>query len=296
MDFIRAAVERVVGAHVVCEGRQTDVDAESLVEEARVNFPIGELNADDLEGKSPDDLTAMLFSKVVNLYEQKEVEIGRVVLKFIKQLYDDLRAGRPPQQLKLVDAQRQQMGIGQDNQSVERWLNDSVALLTRFEQGQTDLALARQVAAYGAPTLREWERVITLRAIDEHWIDHLNMLDHLRSGVSLRGYGQQDPVVVYAQEAFEAFEDMKHTIQLDVIRKLFTLRLAEPMAPGLTDERGRRISEHKIAPKIGRNTKCYCGSGKKYKQCHLPQDEGNPPDNWPQLYEQAYGEAPVVKN
>jgi hypothetical protein len=68
------------------------------------------------------------------------------------------------------------------------------------------------------------------------------------------------------------------------------------MAPGTTDERGRRVAEQKTAPKLGRNTKCYCGSGKKYKQCHLPQDDGNPPANWPQLYEDAYGEAPVVKS
>jgi len=310
MEFIRAAVERVVNGQVLQEGRQVTIDAAGLVEDARANFPIGELNTDDLEGKGPEELTAMLYAKVVNLYEQKEAEIGRVVLKFIQALHEDLKAGRAPQQLKLVDAQRQQMGIDADNKAVERWLNESVALLERFEEEPTNLSVIQQVAEYGAPTLREWERVITLRAIDEHWIDHLNMLDHLRSGVSLRGYGQQDPVVVYAQEAFDAFEDMKHTIQLDVIRKLFTLRLAEPrverssaynvrgagrMAPGLTDERGRRVAEQKIAPKLGRNTKCYCGSGKKYKQCHLPQDDGNPPDNWPQLYEEAYGEQAPVK-
>ena len=60
----------------------------------------------------------------------------------------------------------------------------------------------------------------------------------------------------------------------------------------MVDAAGKRIAAKKTAPKVGRNIRCYCGSGKKYKRCHMPQDGGNPPDNWPQLYEQAYGEPP----
>jgi preprotein translocase subunit SecA len=192
----------------------------------------------------------------------------------------------------------------------EAWMRESVELLEKLKADPQNRELASRAAAYGEPTLREYERVIMLRTIDEHWIDHLNMLDHLRSGVSLRGYGQQDPVVVYAQEAFDAFENMKETIQLDVIRKLFALQLKGPkiertsaynvrgagrMQPGMVDERGKRISARKTAAKIGRNMKCYCGSGKKYKQCHYRIDEGNPPDDWEAQYEKAYGEAPPVE-
>ncbi|MBN2082477.1 preprotein translocase subunit SecA [bacterium] len=309
-DFILSAVERVVSANVVQEGRHVNIDFENLVLDARVNFPIGELNEDDFKDAAPKQITEMLLAKVHNLYEQKEAEIGQVVLMFIKSVHDDLMAGRPPSQIKLVDAQRRTMGIDADNKAVERWLQESVSLLERVKANPTDQKLHDQVREFGAPTLREWERVITLRAIDEHWIDHLNMLDHLRSGVSLRGYGQQDPVVVYAQEAFDAFENMKDSIQLEVIRKLFALRLEEPKvertsaynirgagraAPGVKDPSGKPAAEAREAPKIGRNTKCYCGSGKKYKQCHMLLDDGNPPADWHVQYEKAYGEAPVVK-
>jgi len=137
--------------------------------------------------------------------------------------------------------------------------------------------------------------------------------------VALRGYGQQDPVVIYAQEAFAEFETLKEQIELDVVRKVFLVRVQEPerqvqqqrsaynirsmsqpSEPGgaaqqRTDETGKNVSEQRIAPKIGRNMKCYCGSGKKYKACHLPKDNGNPPSNWPEQYEKAYGEAPVAE-
>jgi preprotein translocase subunit SecA len=245
-------------------GRDATVDYAELALELMKTFPLGSLRPEDMEGMTPEELTAEFERRVLGLYEGKEEEIGRVVL-----------------------------------------LNQNAAA--------TDEELAQQARAAGAPHLREIERVITLRSIDENWIDHLNLLDHLRSGVSLRGYGQQDPVVIYAQEAFAEFETLKEQIEQDVVRKIFLIRVQEPERqaqqqrsvynirgtsrpeePGTrTDETGKRLSEQRGAPKIGRNTKCYCGSGKKYKQCHLAQDNGNPPDNWPEMYEKAYGEPPA---
>jgi len=306
-DFILGAVERVVNANAVREGRTFSVDIDNLIDEAKVSFPVGEIKPEDLEGKPPEEITERLNKEVLRLYELKEVEFGRVVLKFIRSAHVDLQEGRTPQNLNLVDSQRQTMGV--EREDVKAWLSESVALLEKYEANPDDPQVIEQVAKFGAPSLREWERVITLKAIDEQWIDHLNMLDHLRSGVSLRGYAQQDPVVVFAQEAFDAFENMKESIQLDVIRKVFTVRLEEPkverksvynvrgagrMQPGMTDARGKRIAEKKVAPKIGRNMKCYCGSGKKYKQCHMRIEEQGPPPNWPEQYEQHYGEAPPV--
>jgi preprotein translocase subunit SecA len=261
LDFIRAAVERVVQGNSVAHGRIVDVDHEGLILEARRNFPLREIPPEQLESKTAAEITDMLFEMVVRLYELKEEEIGLFVLK---QMHPEAST----------------------------------------EELQANAAVA------GAPHMREIERVITLKSIDENWIDHLNMLDHLRSGVSLRGYGQQDPVVVFAQEAFDAFEDMKQQIQLDVIRKLFLIHLHAPEVerksvynvrgagraePGTVDEHGKRVSEKRGASKMGRNSKCYCGSGKKYKQCHLPIDNGNPPANWEELYFKAYGQVPVAE-
>jgi preprotein translocase subunit SecA len=265
--YIDNAVKKVVEESTVRHGREWTVDYEGLIQAARGNFPIGELTLEDIEGKSPDEITEMFQRKVHNLYDQKELEIGRAVIM-------RMNPESAPEQVE---------------------------------------AGAREV---GAQHMREIERVVTLKSIDENWIEHLNMLDHLRSGVSLRGYGQQDPVVVYAQEAFAAFDTLKQDIQLDVIRKMFLVRIEAPVVerksayniqaqgkpgtagggpvtPGGTTESGQRIAV-KAGPKLGRNAKCYCGSGKKYKQCHLPLDGGEAPDNWPELYEKAYGESAPV--
>ncbi len=267
LEFIDSAVTKVVEDNSIRQGRDTSVDYEGLIEAARSSFPIGELTVEDFQGKLPDDIITMLKAKVHNLYDQKEVEIGRAVL---------------------------------------------LRMNPQMDPAQVEL-LAQEA---GAKHMREIERVVTLKSIDESWIEHLNMLDHLRSGVSLRGYGQQDPVVVYAQEAFAAFDVLKEDIQLDVIRKMFLVRIEAPvverksayniqsqtaassggggqLVPGGTTESGQRVAV-KVAPKLGRNAKCYCGSGKKYKQCHLPLDGGDAPDNWPELYEKAYGESAPV--
>jgi preprotein translocase subunit SecA len=261
LEFINTAVQRVVEDATLRQGRATEVDYEHLVAEAKANFPLPSLTEDDLSGKRPAEITELLSARVQALYETKERQIGRVVLR-------------------------------------------------RMNPEITPEELAEKELATGEPHMRELERVFTLRSIDENWIDHLNMLDHLRSGVSLRGYGQQDPVVVYAQEAFDAFGEMKERIQADVIRKLFMVQIREEpqvertnvynvraqgrLMPGQTDERGKRLSAKRTGGKIGRNMKCYCGSGKKYKKCH-GQNEDTPPDNWEELYIQAYGEAPLVE-
>ena len=259
LGFIRSAVERVVNNNVVAHGRNVEVDYEALALEARQNFPMPTLEPEHFQGKTQAEMAELLYDMVFILYERKEEEIGRFIL----------------------------------------WQNNP-------EISEAELAARAREA--GEPSMRELERVITLKSIDENWIDHLNMLDHLRSGVSLRGYGQQDPVVVFAQEAFDAFENMKEQVQLDVIRKLFMVRLQvqEPIErksaynirgagraePGMTDEMGKRVSERRLAEKLGRNMPCYCGSGKKYKKCHLPLDRGNPPEDWVEQYVKHYGEEP----
>ena len=136
----------------------------------------------------------------------------------------------------------------------------------------------------GAEGMREIERVITLRTIDENWIDHLNILDHLREGVGLRGYAQVDPIVVYAQEAYELFDALKGRIGTEVIRKLFRVSVRKDQEierksaysihgegrgaeGGVTGAQQRQTQVVRTQPKVGRNDPCPCGSGKKYKQC-----------------------------
>ena len=122
----------------------------------------------------------------------------------------------------------------------------------------------------GAETMREIEKVIMLRIIDNKWMDHIDAMDQLRNGINLRAYGQRDPLIEYKFEAFEAFQAMIYSIKEDVVRYVLRVRVAERL-----EERKMIVNQGeaaekkpvKVGEKIGRNDPCPCGSGKKYKKC-----------------------------
>ncbi|MGE5544471.1 MAG: preprotein translocase subunit SecA, partial [Bacillota bacterium] len=122
----------------------------------------------------------------------------------------------------------------------------------------------------GSETLRDLERVVLLRVIDEKWMDHIDAMDQLREGINLRAYGQRDPLIEYKFEAFDAYQLMEQSIKEDVVRYLFRIRLvSQPqertMVANREDEAPRQPV--KTDKKVGRNDPCPCGSGKKYKKC-----------------------------
>ncbi len=129
----------------------------------------------------------------------------------------------------------------------------------------------------GSEVMRELERVILLRSVDEHWMDHIDAMSELRRGIGLRAYAQHDPVIAYKNESFDMFEEMVASIRETTVRKIFTIRLQTPDAPKreavakITNVGGDgtevRKSPRRVAAKIGRNDPCPCGSGKKYKKC-----------------------------
>ncbi len=141
---------------------------------------------------------------------------------------------------------------------------------------------------FGEKTIRELERVVMLKIVDERWMDHIDAMDELKDGIGLRAYAQKDPVVQYRIEGFEMFDQMVADIQLNVVKILMNARKREG-AParqesvkitgeGLEDEtislKGKAPSGEKshtpyvnAEPKVGRNDPCPCGSGKKYKNC-----------------------------
>jgi preprotein translocase subunit SecA len=156
----------------------------------------------------------------------------------------------------------------------------------------TDLATERVIRAYenkearfGAPMLRQLEKIIMLQTIDTLWKDHLLNMDHLKEGIGLRGYGQKNPLQEYQKEGFALFEDMVHRIQEDVVQKLFTVEIARESTAAMADmevqQRPQRVvlshgganaeterpAAKRQGDKIGRNDPCPCGSGRKYKRC-----------------------------
>ena len=129
----------------------------------------------------------------------------------------------------------------------------------------------------GSPLMREVERVMMLRVVDEYWMDHLDNMTELRQGIGLRAYGQNDPVVEYKREGYEMFEDMVAAIQEETVRRVFVVRVQankveRKRVAKVTGESGGGDGTVKKQPvkkvvKIGRNDPCPCGSGLKWKKC-----------------------------
>lgn len=128
----------------------------------------------------------------------------------------------------------------------------------------------------GLERMREVERSILLRVVDLHWIDHIDAMDDLKQGISLRAVGQQDPVIAYKVEGFDMFEEMIANIQEETVKALYHVTLQtnteRKNVAVITGTSGGDTSasakSYKADKKVGRNDPCPCGSGKKYKKCH----------------------------
>ncbi len=134
--------------------------------------------------------------------------------------------------------------------------------------------------------MRELERVIMLRVVDEYWMDHIDAMDDLKQGIRLQAYGNTDPVIAYKQESLSMFEEMVSAIQDETVRRLYSVRLKkdeevkrERVAKGMVENVGGDGTKPKKQPvkvtKIGRNDPCPCGSGLKWKKCTCPEYHQN---------------------
>ncbi len=163
----------------------------------------------------------------------------------------------------------------------------------RFSQEQLDVmdaqavtdAFTQAAAAYyqqkedefTAPVMREVERVVLLRVVDEYWMEHIDAMSDLRQGIRLRAYAQTDPIIAYKKESLEMFEEMIAAIQDETVRRLYSVRLKKneevkrERVANATSESvggdGTVKKQPRKVKKIGRNEPCPCGSGKKYKNC-----------------------------
>ena len=138
--------------------------------------------------------------------------------------------------------------------------------------------------------MRALERVVMLRVIDSHWVEHLTSMQNLRQGIGLQAYGQRDPLVMYKKEAHQQFDDLLGRIQHDIVHTIYHM---VPVQNGASrsGQRGRAVQAKAVASrpsvmagvlgtatasaggansarKVGRNDSCPCGSAKKYKRCH----------------------------
>jgi len=160
---------------------------------------------------------------------------------------------------------------GLDREGLSQYIGE--AAVSAYDQKETQ---------FGSPNMRELERIVMLQTVDSLWKDHLLSMDHLKEGIGLRGYAQQNPLLVYKKEGFELFQDLIQRIKTDIVSILCRVQLAEsepiermrPAEPppmffsgGGAAAPPKRQPVRKAGQKVGRNAPCPCGSGKKYKYC-----------------------------
>ena len=141
-------------------------------------------------------------------------------------------------------------------------------------------------AGYGDKLMRELERVVMLRVVDEYWMDNIDAMDDLKQGIGLRAYGQHDPVIAYKEEGYEMFQAMIQAIREETVRRMFLVQLRpqqEVRREKVAKETGAagaggpaQVKKEPVrnnAKKVGPNDPCPCGSGKKYKKCCMQKDK-----------------------
>lgn len=179
----------------------------------------------------------------------------------IKGLYEHLIKTMPIEPIILTDDDREKLTKDELKQRIIDEVND---IYTVKEKEIT------------SEHMREVERVIMLRVIDQKWMDHIDDMDQMRQGIGLRAYAQRDPLVEYKFIGFDMFEEMTNNIQMDTVRALYNVRIAhepereqvaQPISTNRDDSEPKQPSRRKD-DKVGRNDLCPCGSGKKYKYCH----------------------------
>jgi len=166
-----------------------------------------------------------------------------------------------------------------DNDDIE----DAGGMVDRICAALADMMQEKE-AIVGEEQMRGFEKFLVLQMLDQHWKDHLLAMDHLRQSVGLRGYAQKQPLQEYKRESFEMFAAMLGRIRLETMLALHHVQVEQPVPveePRQTTpmqfSHGEEVEEvegeapqtyRRTQPKVGRNSPCPCGSGKKYKQCH----------------------------
>ena len=165
-------------------------------------------------------------------------------------------------------------------------LTEDLLALAQEHYHQKEIAVAGMNLVRGNEQIdmRELERVVMLRVVDEYWMDNIDAMDDLKQGIGLRAYGQHDPVIAYKEEGYQMFEAMVTAIREETVRRLFAMqvrpaqqvqrtRVAKETSASGTPDGTVKKQPVKSDKKAGPNDPCPCGSGKKYKKCCMQKDK-----------------------
>ena len=226
------------------------------------------------------------------IYEQRrqaleEEDLQPVIMDMIEDIVDDLvenhtQEETPPEEWDLRGLQEAfltqfSMALSFEGNAAEDFTQEGIRefLLEKARNGYS-----QKEEEWGPEIARDMERLVTLQTVDQRWREHLLAMDHLKEGIGLRGYAQQDPLIEYKREGLEMFQEMVEQIKGEIVQMLFRIQVAtqeeehlqEAQQQPLLLSHGESAAGSKRKParrsaKVGRNQPCPCGSGKKYKKC-----------------------------
>ena len=216
-----------------------------------------------LEGDNMRPLIVRFITDTVDNYVAECIGEGQTPKEWdLSGLNDTLMSIIPLKKLRLTEEEYESMT---GDELSQRLKEEAIRL---YEQKEAEFPNPEQ--------MREAERVILLKVMDQKWMSHIDDMDILRDGIGLQAYGQKDPLVEYKIAGYEMFQNMMRSIQEETIRVLYQIKLeqkvereqvAKPLATN-RDESAVRSPKQREGRKIYPNDPCPCGSGKKYKQCH----------------------------
>ena len=217
-----------------------------------------------LDGRNlKDTIFGMIRSGISNQVTLHSGEHGKLDEDGVREILGSLEGMYFPRGM-VTETPAELAAMGED-ELTELFFNAAVTTYERKEEAVT------------SPIMRELERVVLLRVVDEYWMDRIDAMQELRQGIRLRAYAQVNPIDAYKKESLEMFEEMISAIQDETVRRIFSARIKseaevkrERVAEGIvatTAGDGSVKKQPRKVQKIGRNDPCPCGSGKKYKQC-----------------------------
>jgi len=280
MELFSAEVARVIETHISSEAPER-WQLEKLIEELRRFAPVPRtLSVADLEGKTPEEIEEQTEIWAEQTYRALNRQLGEALYRSLRQEELSLQqlAESPHPLYQTVAAS------ARETLDTETWERYYAEPLRRLPE-----PLERQLMALAAEVYRRFrDRELMLRPLDNAWVRHLTDLDILREGIGLRAIGQQNPLVAYQKEAYEAYQIMLDEVQREIVRTIFLVpqqpqprqRTRSPLSAsrrqlqtsGGSSQAGAQSQTFTSAKKLGRNDPCWCGSGKKYKDCHWRED------------------------
>ncbi|MBN1486440.1 MAG: preprotein translocase subunit SecA [Anaerolineae bacterium] len=282
LDIVESEIRQVIQSYTA--GYEEDWNIELMLAELRKFTPIPRnVEAEHFRKMSAEEIVAQCYEWADKTYYQLNRQLGEEFYRGLREEASLKRLQESEHTILRMMAKRIESELDED--AVNKIREQPLRRLAETEEEQALDIVAEIHRLYR-------DRRLMLGKLDRHWVRHLTTLDMLREGIGLRAVGQQKPLVAYQKEAFDIYQDMLNSVQSEIARSVFMVsqqqkRNARPRRPVFTPRQPQLHTSGGSATatqtpqkqpgsggtKLGRNDLCWCGSGKKYKDCHMRQDK-----------------------